>query len=68
MARKKKQYADRDLKVWAKLGGGSLAPERELTEGERIVQAGNEWVREQLQSSTPLRISPLAVNPFRRDR
>ena len=58
---------DPDLEGWAKLGGGSLAPERELTEGEKITAAGNEWVREQLQP-TPLRTSVLAVNLFRRDR
>jgi hypothetical protein len=29
---------------------------------------GNEWVREQLQPSTWLRVSALTFNPFRRDR
>lgn len=56
---------DPDLEVWAKLGGGSLETARELTEGELIVAAGNEWVREQLQPST---WRPSSVNPFRRDR
>jgi hypothetical protein len=32
------------------------------------VAAGNEWAREQLLPSTPLRTSALAFNPFRRDR
>jgi hypothetical protein len=59
----KKQKPDPDLETWAKLGGGSLAPERELTEGEKIMDAGNEWAREQLTSST-LRT---ARSPFRRE-
>jgi hypothetical protein len=66
MAKRKKQL-DPDLEVWAKLGGGTLAPERELTPGEKIMQAGNEWVREQLQPP-PMRVSALSCNPFRRDR
>jgi hypothetical protein len=66
MAKKREKPVDPDLATWAKLGGGSLEPERELTPGQRIVAAGNEWVREQLQPST-MRTSP-TVNPFRRDR
>jgi hypothetical protein len=66
MAKRKKQL-DPDLEVWAKLGGGTLAPERELTPGEKIMQAGNAWAREQLHPSRPS-TSVLAVNPFRRDR
>jgi hypothetical protein len=66
MTRNRKKPVDPDLATWAKLGGRSLEPEQELTEGQKIVAAGNEWVREQLQPSTPLRTSPLAVNPFRR--
>jgi hypothetical protein len=65
--KKEAETVDHDLSIWARLGGGELAPERELTPGERIMAAGNEWVREQLQP-TALRISPLAFNPFRRDR
>jgi hypothetical protein len=65
--KQKKKQLDADLELWAKLGGGELAPERELTEGERIMEAGNEWVREQLNAST-WRPSVFAVNPFRRDR
>jgi hypothetical protein len=38
-----------------------------LSEGERIMHAGNQWVREQLQPARPLRPSVLAVNPFTRD-
>jgi hypothetical protein len=32
---RKKKKPDPDLEIWVKLGGGSLAPERELTEGEK---------------------------------
>jgi hypothetical protein len=62
MAPKKKQHVDRDLALWAKLGGGSLTPARELSEGERILAAGNEWVAEQLElqarAKATSRISP----------
>jgi hypothetical protein len=56
---------DHDLAVWAALGGGSIAPERELSPGERIMAEANEILLDLLQSST-MRTSP--VNPFRRDR
>jgi hypothetical protein len=68
MAKRKKQEPDKDLELWAQLGGGTLAPERPLTEGEKIMQAGNEWVAEQLRPSTPMRFSAPSFNPFRRDR
>jgi hypothetical protein len=64
MPRRKVKPVDHDLAVWAKLGGGVLVPERELSAGEKIVAAGNEWVREQLMSSTVR----AARSPFRRDR
>jgi hypothetical protein len=53
------------LETWAKLGGGALEPERELSEGERIVAEANEVVREWLNPST---WRPQTPNPFRRDR
>jgi hypothetical protein len=61
MKRKKKPL--NDLAVWAKLGGGTLEPERELTEGERLVAEANEVVREWLNSST---CRPQTPSPFRR--
>jgi hypothetical protein len=66
MMAKRKKPVDHDLETWAALGGGVLEPpERELSEGERITAAGNEWVREQLQP-TIVRTSPLSANPFQR--
>jgi hypothetical protein len=68
--RKHKQPADDDLETWIRLGEG-VPPENDepdgLSEGERIVRAGNQWVAEQLRPSTPLRKSVLAFNPFRRE-
>jgi hypothetical protein len=66
MAKRKKQL-DPDLEIWAQLGGGTLAPERELTPGEQIMANGNAWAQEQLHPSRPS-TSALAFNPFRRDR
>lgn len=63
---------DSDLEVWAKLGGAALdAPESELdglSEGEKIMRAGNEWVRAQLTPSDrrTARGWPM-VTPFRRE-
>jgi hypothetical protein len=46
-------------------------PEGELdqmTEGERIMEAGNQWARQQLQPARLMTPSVFAVNPFRRDQ
>ena len=61
MGNRKKKKPDPDIETWAKLGGGSLAPERELTEGEKIVWPSATNAREQPLPSTPLRTSALAV-------
>lgn len=74
MAKKRpeKQGVDHDLEIWAKLGGSVLdAPESDLdglSEGEKNMRAGNEWVRAQLTPSDrrTVRGWPL-VNPFRRE-
>lgn len=72
MPKKREKPVDPDLDVWAKLGGAVLdAPESELdglSEGEKIMRAGNEWVRGQLTPSDrrTARGWPM-VNPFRRE-
>jgi hypothetical protein len=70
MARKKKKNVDPDLEIWARLGGSVVETEVDdgLTSGQRIMEAGNQWAREQLQPARPLIPSIFAVNPFRRDR
>jgi hypothetical protein len=69
--KQREKPVDPALAIWIRLGEG-VPPEDEeadgLTPGERIMRAGNEWVREQLRPATPLRASAFAVNPFRRDR
>jgi hypothetical protein len=41
---------DPDLATWIRLGGGPTAEEAEqMSEGEKIMQFGNAWVRTQLQ-------------------
>jgi hypothetical protein len=67
--KKKKPQSDPTIDAYIRLGGG--VPEGELdqmTPGERIMAAGNQWAREQLQPARPLRPSIFAENPFRRDR
>jgi hypothetical protein len=67
MAKRKTKPVDHDLETWIRLGGGVTEAESDaMSEGQRIMEAGNQWVREQLQPSTPLRASAFAVNPFRR--
>jgi hypothetical protein len=63
-ARKAKEKPiDHDLETWATLGGGILEPERELTEGQRIIQEANEALLELLQAT-----ATRPPNPFQRNR
>jgi hypothetical protein len=66
----KPEERDHDLETWAKLGGGVIDDDLDdgLTEGERIMEAGNQWARQQLQPARLMTPSVFAVNPFRRDQ
>ena len=71
MAKKReKQEVDHDMEIWRRLGGSVVETEVDdgLTPGQRIMEAGNQWARQQLQPARPLRPSILAENPFTRDR
>jgi hypothetical protein len=67
--KKKKPQSDPTIDAYIRLGGG--VPEGELdqmTEGERVMEAGNQWARQQLQPARLMTPSVFAVNPFRRDQ
>lgn len=66
MRKQKQQPVDPDLATWIRLGEGvplETEVDEGLSEGEKIMRAGNEWAKAQLQSST-WRQSP--ISPFAR--
>jgi hypothetical protein len=70
MPNKKQKPVDPDLATWIRIGEGvpletEIDEAEGLTPGERIMAAGNAWVREQLQP-TIVRTSPLSANPLQR--